>query len=196
MALVPEVENCDAILQAWYPGERGGEAIADVLYGDYNPQGKLPVTFYKSLAQLPDFQDYNMKGRTYRYMTEKPLFPFGFGLSYTRFNIGVAQMEHDNRRVQLSIPVENVGRRAGTEVVQVYLRRTDDTQGPVKTLRGYARVTLKAGESRVVNINLNAQQLETFDPSTNQMRVLPGQYEIYYGTSSADTDLKCIDLTI
>ncbi len=196
MALVPEVENCDAILQAWYPGERGGEAIADVLYGDYNPQGKLPVTFYKSLAQLPDFQDYNMKGRTYRYMTEKPLFPFGFGLSYTRFNIGVAQMEHDNRSVQLSIPVENVGRRAGTEVIQVYLRRTDDTQGPVKTLRGYARVTLKAGDSRVVNINLNAQQLETFDPSTNQMRVLPGQYEIYYGTSSDESDLKCLDLTI
>ena len=196
MALVPEVENCDAILQAWYPGERGGEAIADVLYGDYNPQGKLPITFYKNLAQLPDFQDYNMKGRTYRYMTEKPLFPFGFGLSYTRFNIGVAQMERAGKGVTLTIPVENVGKRSGTEVVQVYLHRSGDTQGPVKTLRGYARVTLKAGESQQVRITLSEEELETFDPSTNQMRVLPGQYEIFYGTSSDDKDLKCLDLKI
>ena len=93
IAFVPEVESCDAILQAWYPGERGGEALADVLFGDYNPQGKLPVTFYKNIGQLPDFQDYNMNGRTYRYMTEEPLFPFGHGLSYTRFNIGVANVE-------------------------------------------------------------------------------------------------------
>ena len=167
-----------------------------MLYGDFNPQGKLPVTFYKNLAQLPDFQDYNMKGRTYRYMTEKPLFSFGFGLSYTRFNIGVAQMERNGKAVTLTIPVENVGKRAGTEVVQVYLRRTADTEGPVKTLRGYARVTLKAGESQQVRITLGEEELETFDPSTNEMRVLPGQYEIFYGNSSADADLKCLDLTL
>ena len=85
MALTPETENCDAILQAWYPGQEGGTAVADVLFGDYNPAGRLPVTFYKNMEQLPDFEDYSMQGRTYRYMKEAPLFPFGYGLSYTTF---------------------------------------------------------------------------------------------------------------
>src|SRR5206468_6354819 len=92
VGLVPETETCDAILQAWYGGESGGQAVADVLFSDYNPSGHLPVTFYKSLQQLPDFSDYSMKGRTYRYMTSDPLFPFGFGLSYTTFNIGKANV--------------------------------------------------------------------------------------------------------
>ncbi len=196
MALVPEVENCDAIVQAWYPGERGGEALADVLFGDYNPQGKLPVTFYKNIGQLPDFQDYSMRGRTYRYMADEPLFAFGHGLSYTRFNIGVANVERTGGTVTLAIPVQNTGKRDGTEVVQVYLRRTDDNEGPVRTLRGWARVSLKAGESRTVRIALAKEQLETFDPATNEMRVMPGQYEIFYGTSSATRDLKCVDVTL
>lgn len=196
MALVPEVESCDAIVQAWYPGERGGQAIADVLYGDYNPSGKLPITFYKSLAQLPDFQDYSMKGRTYRYMTEEPLFPFGYGLSYTQFSLGAAELSRSGEAMSLTVPVTNVGKRAGTEVVQVYLHKEGDTEGPRKTLRGYARVTLKAGESQNVSIQIDHQSFETFDPSTNKMQVLPGQYELYYGTSSADKDLKCIDVTL
>ena len=196
IALVPETETCDAIVQAWYPGECGGEALADVLYGNCNPQGKLPVTFYKNLAQLPDFQDYSMKGRTYRYMKEEPLFPFGFGLSYTRFNVSAAQMSQENGTVTLSIPVENVGKREGSEVIQVYLRRSGDTEGPNKTLRGFARVSLKPGQQQTVTVTLGRDELETFDPSTNEMRVLPGQYEILYGTSSADRDLKCVDLKL
>ena len=192
MALVPETESCDAILQAWYGGERGGQAIADVLYGDYNPSGKLPITFYKNLAQLPDFQDYSMKGRTYRYMTDEPLFQFGYGLSYTQFNIGQAKLDG----MKLIIPVSNIGKRSGTEVVQVYIRRTADTQGPRKSLRGYQRVTLKPGETKQVEIELSTESFECFDETTNTMRALPGQYEVFYGTSSSDKDLKCIDLTL
>lgn len=212
MALVPETQTCDAILQAWYPGEDGGTAIADVLFGDYNPCGKLPVTFYKNLQQLPDFKDYSMitrttnggevKGRTYRYMTEAPLFPFGFGLSYTLFNIGQAEADknelfaEDNDKITLNIPVSNVGKREGTEVVQVYIRRTEDVNGPRKSLRGYNRVTLKAGETENVIITLDAESFETFDEKTNSMRILPGKYEVFYGNSSADKDLKCIDVTV
>ena len=213
MALVPETESCDAILQAWYGGERGGQAIADVLYGDYNPSGKLPITFYKSLAQLPDFQDYSMKGRTYRYMTEEPLFQFGYGLSYTQFNIGKASLSSDKLESQimtlnelyddkkhpcitLTVPVSNIGKRAGTEVLQIYVRRTADTQGPRRSLREYKRVTLKPGETKNVEILLDTEFFECFDESTNTMRALPGEYEVFYGTSSADRDLKCVDVTL
>ncbi len=213
MALVPEVESCDAILQAWYGGERGGQAIADVLYGDYNPSGKLPITFYKSLAQLPDFQDYSMKGRTYRYMTEEPLFQFGYGLSYTQFNVGQAQLDRTELQSQLmtldihpdgkkrpcitlTVPVSNVGKRAGTEVVQIYVRRTEDTQGPRKSLREYQRVTLKPGETKQVEFLLDIDSFESFDETTNTMRPIPGQYEVFYGTSSADKDLKCVDVKL
>lgn len=200
IALVPETESCDAIVQAWYPGERGGEAIADVLFGDVNPSAKLPVTFYRSVAQLPDFKDYNMKGRTYRYMTENPLFPFGYGLSYTTFNVGVGnlsgELKLDNVKAQLSVPVRNTGKRQGTEVVQMYVKRVEDTAGPVRTLRGFSRISLNPGEEQVVNISLDNETFETFDPSTNTMRVLPGKYEVYYGTSSDAQDLKCIDVEL
>ena len=193
IALVPETESCDAIVQAWYPGERGGEAIAEVLYGKVNPSGKLPVTFYRSVSQLPDYKDYSMKGRTYRYMTEAPLFPFGFGLSYTTFNVGIAEMVG---KTAVEIPITNTGAREGTEVVQLYVRRVDDQGGPVRALRGYKRVTLKPGESTRVSIPIDDETFETFDPSTNTMRVLPGQYEVFYGTSSDAKDLKCLDVTL
>ena len=125
---MPETESCDAILQAWYAGESGGQAIADVLFGDYNPSGKLPITFYKSIKQLPDFENYSMKGRTYRFMSD-PLFPFGFGLSYTTFSIGNAEISKTKIKkdegVQLTIPVTNTGKRAGTEIVQVYVRKVE-----------------------------------------------------------------------
>ena len=202
MAMVPETESCDAILQAWYPGEEGGRAIADVLYGDYNPSGKLPVTFYKNVAQLPDFKDYNMRGRTYRYMTEEPLFPFGYGLSYTTFAIGQAEARahiltsSHLDAFTLKVPVTNTGRRRGTEVVQVYLRRAEDTDGPLRTLRGYQRVTLNPGQTADAVITLDAEAFETFDPSTNSMRVLPGHYELYYGNSSDLRALKCVDVEI
>ncbi len=119
VALTPENDVCDAILQAWYPGEQGGHAIADVIFGDYNPSGKLPVTFYKNDSQLPAFDDYLMEGRTYRYMREAPLYQFGYGLSYTRFDISRPVYSNDKIKVR----VKNTGKVAGTEVVQVYMRR-------------------------------------------------------------------------
>ncbi len=196
MALVPETESCDAILQAWYPGQEGGRAIADVLYGDYNPSGKLPVTFYKSVKQLPDFKDYSMKNRTYRYLQDAPLYPFGYGLSYTTFEIGEAKLNTNTLspikgdKLTLTVPVTNTGKREGTEVVQVYLRRTDDVEGPIKSLRGYARVTLKAGETKTATITLDKDCFETFDAQSNAMGIVPGEYELFYGNSSDKKDLK------
>ncbi|WP_304644731.1 glycoside hydrolase family 3 protein, partial [uncultured Duncaniella sp.] len=128
VALTPENEICDAILQAWYPGEQGGHAVADVIFGDYNPSGKLPVTFYKDDSQLPAFDDYLMAGRTYRYLKQAPLYQFGHGLSYTTFDISKPKYSND----KVTVRVKNTGKRAGTEIVQVYMRRPADTAGPNK----------------------------------------------------------------
>lgn len=199
IALTPEVESCDAILQAWYAGEEGGRAVADVLYGDYNPGGKLPVTFYRSTAQLPAFDDYSMKGRTYRYFSDA-LFPFGYGLSYTRFAIGKGSLSAPamkaDGKVTLTVPVSNVGKRTGDEVVQVYVRDVNDADGPLKSLKAFRRVSLKAGESRKVTIPLTAETSSLFDSASNNVRTKPGKYVVYYGTSSRDSDLKQLSFTI
>lgn len=188
MGLVPESENCDAIIQAWYGGERGGEAVADIIFGDYNPSGKLPVTFYKNTDQLPDFEDYRMAGRTYRYFRGEPLFPFGHGLSYTSFNIDAPK--YNAKAGKVSVSVANTGDRDGDEVVQIYIRNTADTDGPIKTLRAYRRVSLKAGEKKTVDIDFPRESFEGWDTATNTMRVVPGKYEIMAGNSSADNCLK------
>lgn len=192
VALTPENDVCDAILQAWYPGEQGGHAIADVIFGDYNPSGKLPVTFYKNDSQLPAFDDYLMEGRTYRYMREAPLYQFGYGLSYTRFDISRPVYSNDKIKVR----VKNTGKVAGTEVVQVYMRRPADADGPNKTLRGYSRVTLAPGESRDVVIDFPKHLFENWDEKEQEMRVVPGEYELMVGSSSADRDLKKIKVKI
>jgi len=193
MGFVPETQSCDAILQAWYGGQSGGKAIADVLFGDYNPSGKLPVTFYRNINQLPDFEDYSMKGRTYRFMSDA-LFPFGFGLSYTTFNMGTAAFSKTTIKagesIRLTVPVTNSGKRAGAEVVQVYVRKVNDIEGPLKTLRGFQRVELAAGHTEKVTIDLPASAFEFFDWSQRKMMVTPGEYEVYYGSSSAQNDLK------
>lgn len=142
-----------------------------------------------------------MRGRTYRYMTQSPLFPFGFGLSYTQFSIGQAELDAaavnvGSVKVQLNVPVQNVGQRQGTEVVQLYVRRVDDTDGPVRSLRGFQRVSLRPGQQGMATFELDDESFLTFDPSTNQMRTLPGQYEVFYGTSSDSRDLKCVDVTL
>ena len=188
VALVPEMESCDAILQAWYPGQAGGLAVADVLFGDFNPSGKLPVTFYKNTDQLPDFEDYSMKNRTYRYMTEAPLFPFGYGLSYTTFDISKGRLNKKTisagQDLNFEVNVKNTGKYDGAEVIQVYVRKVDDAEGPIKSLRAFRRVPLKAGETCVVSIDLLPTTFEFFDPTTNTMRIMPGKYEIMYGNSS------------
>ena len=196
IALLPETETCDAIVQAWYPGQEGGTAVADVLFGDYNPAGKLPVTFYKSSDQLPDYEDYSMKGRTYRYFNDA-LFPFGYGLSYTSFSIDNGQLKMDNAgNGTLTVDVKNTGSCDGTEIVQLYIRDLQDKEGPLKSLRGFQRVNVKAGQTEKVTIQLTPKSFEFFDTETNTMRVKPGTYELLYGNSSADGSLKTLSVNV
>ena len=192
IALTPELESCDAILQWWYGGEQGGTALAEVLFGDRNHSGKLPITFYKSTDDLPDFLDYSMKNRTYRYFTGEPLFPFGYGLSYTTFQIDKPVYKNNKVRVR----VTNTGKREGTETVQVYIRNTADTEGPQKTLRAYQQVSLKPGEAKTLIIDLPRSSFEGWDTQTNTMRVVPGKYQVMVGNSSTDKDLKQIAVNI
>ena len=193
VAMVPELETCDAILQWWYAGEQGGTALADVLTGRYNPSGKLPVTFYKSTDDLPDFLDYTMKNRTYRYFTGEPLFPFGHGLSYTTFKFSKPSVSVSGNNVVVSVKVINTGKQDGIETVQLYFRRTADTDGPQKTLCGYQQVNLKVGEERMVTITLPRKNLETWDAKSNTMRFVPGQYQLMVGSSSDDAKLLKIN---
>jgi beta-glucosidase len=200
IALNWEEANVDAILNAWYGGEAAGTAVADILFGDYNPAGRLPVTFYKSAAQLPDFEDYTMKGRTYRYMTEEPLYPFGYGLSYTTFAYKSAKLSKPvickTDSVKLSLVLQNTGKRDGDEVVQVYLRNPNDPNGPLKALKCFKRVSLKAGASQNVSVDLASDAFNSFNDQTKKFEILPGKYELLYGGSSADKSLKKIDLEI
>jgi beta-glucosidase len=199
IALLPETDNCDAILQAWYGGESGGQAVADVLFGNFNPSGKLPVTFYKSSKQLADFEDYSMKGRTYRFMSDA-LFPFGYGLSYTTFSVGAAKFSKtsikENEAIELTLPVSNTGKLDGTEIVQVYVRKGNDTDGPLKTLKGFQRVKVAAGKTAQVAINLPYTSFEFFDRTSGKMVVSAGEYEVLYGNSSDAKDLKTAKIIV
>jgi len=189
-------QNLPAILLAWYPGQRGGNAVADVLFGDYNPAGRLPVTFYSADEQLPPFDDYSMKGRTYRYFTGKPLFPFGHGLSYTRF--GYSALKLDRKRasatdeVAVSVTVKNEGKRAGDEVVQLYLAPLQPRrERALKELRGFQRVHLQPGESRTVSFSIVPERdLRVYDEAAGRYVVDPGRYEVQVGASSADIRMR------
>jgi len=186
-------EHIPAILEAWYPGEMGGEAIADVLFGDYNPGGRLPVTFYRSVEDLPPFEDYRMEGRTYRYFKGEPLFPFGYGLSYTTFaleNLRVAPegVEAGNE-VTVSVDVVNTGPRAGDEVVQLYVHHRDAPgPRPIKELKGFQRVHLQPGERKTVVFTLHTHQLGLYDDSGRYI-VWPGTVDVMVGHSSRDLPL-------
>lgn len=186
VGLTPETENCDAIVQLFYAGQQGGKALGQMLYGDYNPAGRLPVTFYKDTLQIPDFEEYGMKGRTYRYMTEKPQFCFGHGLSYTTFSYGDAQVSRD----KIVIPVTNTGSRNGDEVVQLYVNRPSDAEGPVKTLRGFKRVNIPAGQTVQVEFPLNDETFTWWDKYTNTMLALSGEFKLLYGGTSDSDFLK------
>lgn len=194
VGLVPETSSTDAILQAWYGGEEGGTAVADVLFGDYNPSGKLPVTFYKNTEQLPPYEDYSMKGRTYRYFTGQPLFPFGYGLSYTTFKVG--KPRYNASKGQVVVNVKNTGMREGDTTVQIYIRRPDDKNGPIKTLRGFKRVHLRKGERKKVVIDMPKERFASWDETTNTMRVLPGDCLLMAGTSSDINDLCTIKVKL
>ncbi len=205
IALTPETESCDAILQVWYPGQEGGTAVADVLFGNVCPSGKLPITFYRNTEQLPDYEDYSMKGRTYRYFSD-PLFAFGFGLSYTTFEVGKgtltpskafsARTAETDELFRLSVPVRNSGRRDGTEVLQLYVRDLSDSEGPLKSLRAFQRVEVKAGQTANVVLPLTAKTFELWNPATNSMQAHSGRYEILYGTSSRPQDLQSVTVEL
>ena len=198
IALQPETETCEAIVQAWYAGQEGGTAVADVLFGDVNPSGKLPVTFYKSSSQLPDYEDYSMKGRTYRYFTDA-LFPFGYGLSYTSFEMRKAGLEKKGdipTDWTVTAEVANTGKYDGAETVQVYIRNLQDPEGPLKSLRAFKRVDVQAGQTATAVMELNRQSFEFWDAETNTMCVKPGNYEILVGTSSQDGNMKTLSVTI
>ena len=180
VALESETRTCDAILQAWYPGQEGGTAVADVLFGDVAPSGKLPVTFYRSTGQLPDYEDYSMRGRTYRFFDGKPLFAFGHGLGYTRFRYGRARIK-DGR---LLIPVRNAGRRDGTETVQLYVRMPSDASGPLKTLRAFKRVSIPARGKAVVEFPLTDEVFLAWSEKDGDMVPMEGRWQLMYGGSS------------
>ena len=190
----------DALLQAWYAGQGGAKALAEVLFGDYNPSGKLPVTFYRSNNDLPDFLDYSMKNRTYRYFTGVPQYAFGYGLSYTTFNVGDAKISakqmKKNGKVTLTIPVTNTGKREGAETVQVYVKALDDAGAPIKALKGFQKLNLKAGETQKATITLDGEAFEYYDESIDELSTKAGRYQILYGTSSLDKDLKAIDFVV
>lgn len=177
-------DHVKSIVELWYPGQAGGTAIADVLFGDYNPAGRLPVTFYKSAGQLPPFTDYSMKGRTYRYFQGEPLFPFGYGLSYTRFTYGNMHMPTEAQaggEVKVSVEVENAGKLAGEEVVQLYMKNVDGGEAaPIRSLEGFQRIALKPGEKKLVEFTLTARQFSAVG-ADNRRAVTPGQYEISVG---------------
>jgi len=187
IGFVPETENCEAILQAWYPGQEGGTAIVEALYGDINPSGKLPLTFYKSVDQLPEFTDYDMVGHTYRFFEGEPVYPFGYGLSYTTYIYKSAKI----RFGRLVVKVKNTGDREGTETVQVYVRKKKGVDGtdPIKTLRAFRKVTIPAGKTRKVVIKLDKDMFDWW--SWDEGRVVPtkGRFDVMVGGSSADADL-------
>ncbi len=174
LAVNRAVELVPAIVEAWYPGQAAGAAIADVLFGDYNPAGRLPVTFYKSATDLPDFSDYRMAGRTYRYFKKEPLFPFGYGLSYTNFSyskLSVPKSLKAGDELTISVEIKNTGQRDGEEVVEVYLSRPDSTSpvNPLRWLAGYQRLFLRAGEKQKVTLTIRPQELVTYDAEGNRI---------------------------
>ena len=190
----------DALLQAWYAGQGGSKALAEVLFGDYNPGGKLPVTFYRSTDDLPDFLDYSMKNRTYRYYTGQPQYAFGFGLSYTTFALGKARLSKTSMKadgkVTLTVPVTNTGKCEGSETVQVYVKALDDPGAPIKALKGFQKLSLAPGETASATITLDGEAFEYYDDTIDELSVRPGRYQILYGTSSRNEDLRVLDFKV
>jgi beta-glucosidase len=176
--------NVGGIVQLWYPGEEGGTALADVLFGDYNPAGRLPVTFYKSVEQLPPFEDYRMAGRTYRYFDGEPLYPFGYGLSYTRFEYGkpdVPKQMRAGENVTVRISLTNTGKVTGDDVVQLYVKHVaTHLPAPIRSLQGFKRVHLRPGQTKTVSFNLTPRQLSLIDNQSRRV-VEPGELEFQIG---------------
>ncbi len=177
-------QHANAILEAWYPGEEGGTAIAETLAGDNNPGGRLPLTFYSSLTQVPSFSDYSMKSRTYRYFSDKPLYPFGFGLSYTSFTYSGIKVPSSSIKAGYPVTIEgdvkNAGPAVGDEVVELYLTQPKASDTPIRVLAGFTRVHLGPGESSHVGFKIDPRSIAQVDSNGTRM-ILPGDYTVSLG---------------
>lgn len=192
IAMPWEAEKIPAIVQAWYPGEEGGTAVAKILFGEVNPAGRLPITFYRSTEDLPDFENYSLSNRTYRYFNGKPLFAFGHGLSYTTFSYKTIFVNNSTAdgSIKISFELKNTGARDGDEVPQVYFRNLNSSvPQPKEALCGFTRVHLAAGESKTVILEIPAQRLRFWDPAKKDYVVDPGNYELLVGAASDDIRL-------
>jgi len=195
IAMPWEAEHLPAILQAWYPGEQGGRAVAEILFGDENPAGRLPITFYRSTEDLPDFENYSMSNRTYRYFSGKPLFAFGHGLSYTKFNYQKTSLNGSSFKagdtIKLTLALKNTGKRDGDEVAQVYFRHVHSTVSqPTLALCGFTRIHLARGGTTQVTFEIPAERLRFWDTAKKQYTVESGNYEFLVGAASDDIRLR------
>jgi beta-glucosidase len=195
MAMPWEADHLSAIVQAWYPGQEGGKAVAEVLFGDVNPAGRLPITFYASTSDLPSFLDYSMADRTYRYFKGKPLFAFGHGLSYTQFKYDGAQLDkaqvNATDTVHVKLDVANIGSRDGDEVVQVYFRHVNSAvPQPLEALCGFRRVPVAVKQVAHLDIPVPVKEFRYWDTATKEYVIEPGDYEILVGAASDDIRAK------
>lgn len=199
MTLNWEEENLDAIIQGWYPGARGGKAIAELIFGEANFEGKLPITFYRSMEELPEFTDYSMKNRTYRYMKNEALYPFGYGLSYTTFEYSSPKVTAEGDRVRVKVSVKNTGAMEGVETVQIYIKAREEWS-PNPQLKGIRKVPLKAGEEKEITLELAKEAFQVFDEAGRA--VISNDYDIYIGGQQPDTRSekllgeKCIHMEV
>ena len=191
LSILWEDKNLPAIVNAWYPGEKGGTAVADVLFGKYNPAGRLPLTYYNRIEDLPPFDDYDITKRTYKYFEGDVLYPFGYGLSYTNFRYSNLKVEPKGETVEVTFTLKNAGKYDGDEVAQVYTRLPEyEGKAPIKELKGFKRVHLKKGECKVVTIPLRREDLRYWSESQGKFIIPEGLPEIMVGASSSDIRLK------
>ena len=197
IALKDEDKICSAVVQAWYPGQEGGTAVADLLFGEFNPSGRLPLTFYADDSQVKDFNDYSMEGRTYRYFKGVPQYAFGHGLSYTTFKYGRPRFKTmaDGTKAVV-VKVKNRGRRDGDEIVQLYVSRPDDVQGPVKALRGVQRVSISARKAVKVVIPVDDETFNWWDAEAGRVVPRSGEYVLHVGGISADKGLRIVKVKV
>ncbi|RZK34948.1 MAG: hypothetical protein EOO90_30005, partial [Pedobacter sp.] len=189
MSINWEQENLNAIVETWYGGEKGGAALADVLIGNYNPAGRLPVTFYKSITDIPAFDNYSMEGKTYRYVKKPVLYPFGFGLSYTSFaysGLKLSATQLNNKTpLRITLTVKNTGSYDGDEVVQLYIKQAG-VDMPIKELKGFKRIHLKKGTQQQLSFELKASDIQHYDAKIDDLKTKSGKVQLMIGTSSAD----------